>query len=119
MEKVKSIILDWISDIDKNEKLPSDIIALNFGLFEPYGIELIGSNEYDEEDEDWACNEDFVPQKRTCPKLPISSDTPWERVLEEITIILKDLVKENKNIRLFQVKHITTGFCDGNLVVIK
>ncbi|MDF2858168.1 MAG: hypothetical protein K0Q87_4019 [Neobacillus sp.] len=43
------------------EVLPKEIKALNTGLFSPYGIELIGAKVYDPEDDDWACEEDFVP----------------------------------------------------------
>ena len=116
---IKNCIKQWIISINEQEKLPKDIVAINFGLFEPYGIELIGSKQYDAEDDDWACEEDFEPEMRECPNFEIDEELDWEYVLEIITKILKEIVDELSNIEILNVKHITTGFCDGDLVVIK
>ncbi|WPC39927.1 hypothetical protein [Clostridium sp. JS66] len=118
-EHVKDIIKAWIQRINEGEVLSKDIVALNFGLYEPYGIELIGSANYDEEDDDWACEEDFVPIERNCPDLDIDDTYEWESVLKEIESILKELVQELKELPILQVEHITTGFCDGDLIVVK
>lgn len=56
---------------------------------------------------------------RICPALEIPSDLEWESVLELMIDILKELVMELKHIKLLQVPHITTGFCDGDLEIIK
>lgn len=80
---------------------------------------MIGSKQYDAEDDDWACEEDFEPEMRECPNFEIDEELDWEYVLEIITNILKKLVHELSNIEILNVKHITTGFCDGDLVVIK
>ena len=37
---LKEIIKSWIINIDKTEELPSDIVALSFNLYEPYGLEM-------------------------------------------------------------------------------
>ncbi len=116
---IKDTIKDWILRINDTEILPNNIKALNFGIFEPYGIELIGSSTYDEEDDDWACEEDFVPEERVCNELNISGEYDWETVLNEIQLILKELVDELKDLPLLNVNHITTGFSDGDLVVVK
>ncbi|EGK8183289.1 hypothetical protein IO457_001756 [Campylobacter coli] len=118
-KRIKQSIKEWILEINRQEALPKGIVALNFGLFEPYGIELIGAENYDENDDDWACEEDFVPKLRICPALEIPSDLEWESVLELMIDILKELVMELKHIKLLQVPHISTGFCDGDLEIIK
>lgn len=118
-EAIKQTIKEWVIRIDKKETLPKEIIALNFGLYESYGIELIGSSEYDAEDDDWACDEDFIPEERSCPDLGIDDSVEWSEVLTLITNILKEVIQEHNEISLFQVEHITTGFCDGDLVVVK
>lgn len=115
---IKKIVEDWIIQINQEAELPKEIVALNFGLFEPYGIELIGANEYDSTDDDWACQEDF--RVETSIKLPISEQEDWEDVLECIQEILKDIIKEHSNdLPILNVNHITTGFSDGDLVVVK
>ncbi len=118
-KRVKKIVKNWILEINKEETLSKDITALNFGLFEPYGIELTGSKIYTPEDDDWACEEDFEPAERTCPELNIPEDMDWEDVLEMIVDILKELILELKDLEILQVPHITTGFCDGELIIIK
>lgn len=104
---LKEIIKRWIVNIDKTEELPSDIVALSFNLYEPYGLEMVGSSWFDEKDEDWACDEDFEPTQRSCPDLEI------------VVVILKDLIKELTDLKLFKVEHIAIGFVDGNLTIVK
>lgn len=116
---LKTVIKDWLIEIDKTDKLPTDIIALSFNLFEPFGLELVGSTWYDKEDEDWACEEAFIPTQRICPNFYVSENFGWEKVLEIVTQILKELVFELSSIKLLKVKHIAVGFVDGDLITIK
>lgn len=118
-ENLKSIIKEWILRIDKTESIPENIIAINFGLYEPYGIELIGSASYDAADDDWACEEDFEPTERECPELNVDANEDWEDFLELIQIILRELVVELKDLTVFKIDNITTGFCDGDLFIVK
>lgn len=119
-EKTKETIKKWLIQINQTEKLPENIVALNFNLYEgPYAIDLIGSATFDESDEDWACNEDFIPELRCCPSLGIPNDKSWEEVLKITESILRDLIREMPDMELFKVQHIAVGFVDGNLSIIK
>lgn len=126
-QKVKATVKQWLLFIAEYETLPNDIIALNFNLWEAveengqscYTLELTGSKQYDAENDDWACEEDFDPRERNCDALQLSSEIPWEEVLNGLVEVLKELKKELKVISLFQVKHITVGFAEGDLIVIK
>jgi len=119
-ENIKNIIKAWLLRINEQESLTNDIISLNFGLNdEPYRIELTGSKIYDENDDDWACQEDFEPVERDCLSLEIDNRNGWEEVLELITMILNELILELDTLPILSVKHITTGFCDGDLNIIK
>ncbi len=40
---LKEVVKNWIVGIDKTEKLPSNIVALCFNIYEDYGLEMIGS----------------------------------------------------------------------------
>lgn len=117
--KAKTSIKDWILEVDKTEKIPADIIAFSFNLYEPYSIELVGSTWFDKENEDWACDEDYEPQQRTCPNFTTPDDSQWEDVLEIVTKILEELSSELSETQIFKRKHIATGFVDGDLVIIK
>ena len=116
--KLKTSVKEWLIALEK-EQLPDNIKALNFGLYEPYGMEVIGAKKYDAEDDDWACEEDFVPEQRECPYFEIDESIEWEKVLEIATSILQELVEELNDNKLLKIEHITTGFCDGDLVIIK
>jgi hypothetical protein len=61
---------DWLSRVCKNEKPPERIIAFNIGLFETsdgFCAYLIGSEKFEDSDDDWACEEAFSPSERYCP----------------------------------------------------
>lgn len=118
-QDTKEIIKQWIVSIEKEESMPKDILALNFGLFEPYGIELTGAKKYDAADDDWACEEDYEPKHRTCPSLNISATKGWEEVLDHVVTLLKEILLELPDLQLWQVEHITVGFSDGDLIKIK
>src|SRR3989339_523760 len=65
--QMKDKISTWLKRINDNESIPKDIKAFNIGIFESekeYMIYLIGSKEYDTLDDDWACNEDFIPEEK-------------------------------------------------------
>ena len=82
-------------------------------------MELTGSSSYDAEDDDWACQEDFEPFERHCLDLNIDESEKWEDVLNLIQSILKELIIELNDVSILKVDHITTGFCDGDLFVVK
>jgi hypothetical protein len=58
---LKEEIIHWLRIIETHEGVPpADVIAFNFGLFESdqgYRMYLVGSLEYSEDDDDWACIE--------------------------------------------------------------
>lgn len=117
-KELKELIKNWIIRIDETEELPKGIKALNFGLYEPFGIELTGAKTYNVEDDDWSLREDFVPEERECPDLNVEERLSWEYFLKVMVNILKELHAELKKIDLFQVRHITTGYREGSLVLI-
>jgi hypothetical protein len=116
---------EWLFKMCDTETPDKSIIAYNFGLFETengYTIYLIGSKEYDKDDQDWATNNDFEPSLKYYP-LPTSQykNLEWEKVLERIKYQLKDFTKTEKfkNSFFAKAKAITTGFDDGDLIKIK
>jgi len=116
---------EWLFKLCDTEKPDKSIIAYNFGLFETedgYTIYLIGSKEYDKDDQDWATNNDFEPSIKYYP-LPTNEykDLKWEKVLDKIKSQLKDFTKTDrfKNSFFAKAKAITTGFDDGDLVKVK
>jgi hypothetical protein len=115
----------WIRKINVAEKPKSEIIAYNFGLLERengFAMYIIGSMEYDAEDDDWACNTDFEPKNKYLD-LPMeyAEGKGWEDILIASTELIKNYLKSNDfQTSIFKnAKAITTGFDDGDLVRIK
>lgn len=118
---MKEYIDNWFQRLNCNEKIPSDIIALNFGLFKidkGYCIYLIGSKHYVEDDDDWACDNDFEPEEKY---LKITSDTignmSWYKFQLNVIQIITDYISANLNKQSIVFnKIVTVGFDDGKLV---
>lgn len=117
-------IINWLNLLNSQETIPPEIIALNFGLFETetgYGIYLIGSTEYDEDDSDWACLPCDFEAKNYQLTLKNTKNNDWESfqnlVIDTLNTCLKNPTFSQ---RMFaKISHITTGFDDGDLEVIK
>ena len=101
-----------------NENIPDEIIAFNINIYEsPFNLEILGSNEFDPEDEDWACNENWVPKERM---ISVSSElygSSWEVAQENIISMAKQYIESNsRNVnKLKQAQAFAIGFVDGNL----
>ena len=122
---MKEEISSWLQRMAEQEQVPSEIVALNFGLYESengYCIYLVGSEEYDEDDDDWACNEDFEPDDNYLEIEGLSpQNTPWDKFQDSVVQILKEcMANASADVsRLFGNRVVTAGFDDGNLVRIK
>lgn len=58
---------EWLSNLFDKEKPQDEILAFNFGLFETEDniqLYITGSKEWEYEDADWACNNDYFPEGR-------------------------------------------------------
>lgn len=114
---------NWLKELSSSNEFREEIKALNFGLFEMesgYGIYLIGSKYYDSENENWATNEDFVPNNKYY-YFNQTEKLKWNEfeliVTERISNFLNEQI--NSNSIFNSVDHITIGFDDGNLNTIK
>lgn len=107
--------------------LPLEIKAFSFNLFELYsdeeitfGIELIGSNTFDKNNPDWACDEIWEPINRQV-FIPTSySTSDYEICLDKMKTLIEMILKSNRYIseKLQQCEAIAIGFVDGDLHLI-
>ncbi len=114
-------IEDWIKDIFTNNNIPNDIIALNFGLFESTdgkAVYCTGSTEYDDEDPDWACNEDFSPNEKYFQPNETISNLDDEEFESTICDLIEQVLENNANSIPKSVNHICCGFDDGDLTLL-
>lgn len=116
-EKVES----WLENINSSEKPNPEIIAFNFGLFESengFIMYLIGSKEYNGNDDDWTSEIDFEPKSKYFEfPIIVTGNKYWDIILEISKSILTDYCQSEKyEHSIFKNSiAITIGFDDGEL----
>ena len=112
---------DWL-DHQLDAGIPNNIVAFNINIYEsPFHIEIVGSAEYDPENEDWACNEDWVPKNRMSQVSESLFGDSWKTAESNIIAMAKTYFGSNsKNAtKLQSAKAFVVGFVDGNLNLIQ
>lgn len=109
----------WINDIS-NQTLPSNIKAIIFHLYEHendnWSLELAGTKSFDENDEDWACDEVFDTRKNP---LIWEQKASWENILAHVADIVKKYLENGKyKEKLKAYQAIGVGFVDGDIEII-
>lgn len=112
----KQNLYNWIDEILK-KRISTKVIAINFNLTEytnnSYKVQIIGSNEFDENNDDWACKEVFTTGNE---QFQFKLDGGWKVVLENISEDLKSYV--NSSSKLLSYKAVGVGFVDGDIITI-
>ena len=100
--------------------LPPEVKGLSFNLNEnadSFSIELVGTEEFNEEDPDWACEEIWEPAKR---KIELSISGDWSDCLEKMKSVALDYLINGRKKEIFDtVEGVGIGFVDGDLEIIK
>jgi hypothetical protein len=119
----------WMNELLESEKIQDEIVALNYGLYETeYNIQLYvtGANEWELDDDDWACKNDYFPEGRY-PSLKIYNylynimENDFETglfITIASTIILVNTYADSNSTKLLSGKEslvLATGFDDGDL----
>lgn len=100
--------------------LPRDIIAVNFNIYETedpelYELQMIGSSEYDPDDPDWACSEEFTTGEDVL-ELEASD---CEDCLMRVGGLLHEYLEVGAYAAvLSSLNALTYGFADGDLEVV-
>lgn len=110
---------NWV-DKSLSTELPAGIEAFCFNLYEDgdgkWSVEIIGAASFDENDEDWACDEIF--DTRMTP-LRWESKKSWEDILSSTTEMLKEYLEKGKYAPLLRSKKgVGIGFVDGNVQLV-
>lgn len=117
----ESSFITWL-DGQLDECGRDSVVAFIINIYDtPFEIELIGSHEFDPEDEDWACNEDWVPMNRTVEVSNHLFGRSWEDAQKQLVIFAKSYLSSGSNNvqKIKAAKAFTIGFVDGELVCIK
>ncbi len=106
----------WIESIKDRPSLK----AINIGLFQSQGnytAYLVGSNKYEPDNDDWACNEDFAPSNKY---LMLNLEAmEWQTVQQHVIDAVLEILNSGRQTILNCVPNITVGFDDGDLERVK
>ncbi|MDR2976188.1 MAG: hypothetical protein LBV19_02600 [Streptococcaceae bacterium] len=113
---------NWL-DGSLSEKLPDEIMAVNFNLYESceneYCIEFVGCSRFDAQDDDWACDEVFATREHPYLLSSVADDVKWEEVLAlAVSLIMSYLSKGRFSGKLKKYKALAIGFVDGDLEIL-
>ena len=113
---------EWL-DKHLNQELPDEIVAFSFNVYEgadpTWHIELIGTDEFDEEDEDWACSEVFTTRENMyfIPRLEELED--WKSSLKLVENLVSEYLKNGDYAsKLKATQAVAVGFVDGDLQIV-
>ena len=110
----------WLNDI-LGQKIPSAVRAFCFNLYEDYegwSIELMGTESFRLDDEDWACDEitDFGTREKP---LSWKEEADWNEVLSEVSSALKQYLENGSCADILKSRAgVAVGFVDGNLEIL-
>jgi len=124
----------WLFNLLNSDSVPATINAFYFGMNENengYSLYLIGTNNFDRDNSEWACNADWVPECRVAPLYQLSNiinkmkglkTQPWIIAQAIAIIVIKTVFERNiDQIRQLIGKnklHVATGFDEGDLYYI-
>ena len=114
-------LADWIDNL-LNRDIPENIVAFCFNLYEEsdesWAMELVGTDCFDLENEDWACNEitDFDSRNKLYNWKMVCE---WEDALNYIVNELNQYLEEGKYAELLKSQTgVGVGFIDGNIEIL-
>ena len=109
----------WLNRILEQE-LPEDAAGINFNLYEDadnhWSIQLVATEYFYEEDEDWVCEELFTTGEDL---FTWQEETLWEAVLETGKgLVMQYLAEGHYADKLKQYEAVGIGFVDGDVYVL-
>ena len=115
------IISKWLDDVLKID-IPNEVIAFGFNLYDDgnynWSIELVGTSEFDIDDEDWLCNEITNFNTRENP-LCWTKEAEWEEILDDIVCALREYLKRGQYADKLKAKSgIGVGFVNGDVEIL-
>ena len=110
---------DWLNAILEKE-LPFDAVAINFNLYEDsnlqWSIQLIATERFDREDDEWACDEVYTSGEDL---YTWKQDTGWREILDLATGWINKYLEEGKYAsELKKYTAVGVGFVDGDISVL-
>lgn len=118
-EKTQKEFTAWL-DAAMAEVPLNQIVAVNFNLYESdedqvFHVQIVGTASFDEEDEDWACDEVFTSGEN----IFFLRAEDWEDCLKRCAVLVQKYLADGKyGSELKVVRAVAMGFVDGDLEII-
>lgn len=114
-------IADWIDNV-LNKEMPENIVAFCFNLYEEgdgkWSMELVGTDSFDLDNEDWACSE--VTDFGSRDGLYVwDMECEWDAALAYMANELRKYLAEGMYADLLKSRvGVGVGFVDGNIEIL-
>lgn len=111
----------WLDDVLK-QNIPEEAAGFCFNLYEDgknaWSMELIGTERFEESDEDWPCDEITDFGTREDP-LRWDREAGWFLILEEVKAVLREYLRKGRFANILKSKEgVGVGFVDGNIDIL-
>ncbi len=115
-------VANWINNILNDKVIPENIAAFCFNLYEEsdgsWAMELVGTESFDLENEDWACDEvtDFGSREHL---YNWKMECKWDEALSYMVNELNQYLSNGKYAKILKSKDgVGVGFVDGNIEIL-
>ena len=111
----------WLNVVLEQD-IPSSVAAFGFNLYEDgnnaWTMELVGTESFDPENEDWICEEVTDFETRDDP-FAWEQEAGWEEILEEVILVLKEYLENGLYADLLKSRcGVGVGFVDGDVEIL-
>lgn len=114
-------IEEWLDEVLRRE-IPAATAAFCFNLYEDgdacWSMDLVGTGDFDPEDEDWGCDEITDLGTRGEP-FSWKQEAEWAEVLESAAAALKQYLNCGRHADVLKAyRGVGVGFVDGNIEIL-
>ena len=120
-DEIYSSFKEWLDNLLENNDIPADTKAFNFNLYEEdddvYSIQLIASDRFDPDDDEWACYEVWSSEEDVFFVDVSDEDDKSRKAFQKfITDIVVNYIRMGayKDV----IMPVGIGFVDGDLNII-
>lgn len=124
--EIYSEFLNWLDNLLENNEIPDNTAAFCFNLYEEsiensvYSVQLVACDKFDENDDDWACEECWSSEEDIfCVELSDEDEKDWKAAQSLIADWIKEYLENGKYAEILKSKPVGIGFVDGDLELIK
>lgn len=123
---IYSEFVSWLDNLLENNEMPGESKAFCFNLYEEsiedyiYAVQLVACDKFDENDDDWACEECWSSEEDIfCVELSDEDKKDWKAAQNLISIWIKEYLENGKySDILISRQAVGIGFVDGELELI-